>query len=159
MSFSSNSVRLLIEKSTFVCPDIDCYIATLWPRQLGNGMDYYRGRSSMSGYGLGNWFSKLFHSPLPLAKKYTDPVAVDFSSSTLYYWDPPKDFKESISQNLRFSVRCLGERLKSRQNGNGLKRARNTLSFTSHEKRKTSLLTKNKKKPRVKIVQSKKFFS
>ena len=71
-------------KNTFACPDIDYYVATLGPRQLGHGMNYYRGRSSMSGYGLGNWFAKLFHCALPLAKKYTAPVATDFISPTLH---------------------------------------------------------------------------
>ena len=40
-------------KSTFVCRDINCYVATLGPRQFGHGMEYYKGRLSMSGYGLG----------------------------------------------------------------------------------------------------------
>ena len=56
-------------KNTFVCSDIDCYVATLGPQQLDHEMDYYRGRSSMSSYGLGNWFVTLFHSALSLAKK------------------------------------------------------------------------------------------
>jgi hypothetical protein len=69
----------------------------------------------MSGYGIGNWFAKLFHSALPLAKKYFAPVFSDFPSFTLHDWGSGKDFQESVSQNLRSSVLSLGERLKSRQ--------------------------------------------
>ena len=153
-------------KNIFVCPDIDCYVTALQPRQLGHGMDYYKGRSSMSGYGLGSWFAKLFRSAIPLAKKYIAPVAADFASSTLHDWGDGKDFKESVSKNLRSSARSLGERLKSRQSGKGFKRRRNIsslISLYSGQKRKTSsLLSKKskKKKPRRKIVRSKRdFFS
>jgi hypothetical protein len=56
-------------KMALVCPDIDCYVATLGSRQIGNGIDYYKGRSSMSGYGLGSCFAILFRPALPLAQK------------------------------------------------------------------------------------------
>jgi hypothetical protein len=154
-------------KNVFVCPDIDCFVTALQRRQLGHGMDYYKGRSSMSGYGLGSWFAKLFRSAIPLAKKYIAPVAADFASSTLHDWGDGKDFKESVSKNLRSSARSLGERLK--QSGKGFKRRRNIsslISLYSGQKRKTSssssLLSKKskKKKPRRKIVRSKRdFFS
>ena len=94
-------MRWLIEKKTFVCPDIDSYVTILGPQPLGHGMDYYRGRSSMSSYGLSNFFAKLFRSALPLAGKYIELVAKDFASSTLYDWGSRKDFKESLSQNVR----------------------------------------------------------
>jgi hypothetical protein len=71
-------------KNTFDCPDIACYVTTPQPRQLGHGMDYYKGRSSISDYGIGSWFAKLFHSALPLAKKYIAPVAADFASTTIH---------------------------------------------------------------------------
>ena len=100
----------MANRTQFVCPDIDCYVATLGPRQLGHGMDYYRGRSSMSGYG--SWFAKLFRSALPLARKYIAPVAADFASSTLHDWGSGKDIQESVSQNLRSSALSLVERLK-----------------------------------------------
>ena len=58
----------MANKNTFVCPDIDFFAATLRQGKLGHGIDYYRGRSSESGYGLGNWFAKLFCFALPLAK-------------------------------------------------------------------------------------------
>ena len=156
------------KKVVFTCPDIDCYVNTLGPRQQGNGMDYYKGRSSMSGYGLGSWFAKLFRSSLPLARKYLVPAATDFASSTLYDWGSGKDFKKSATENLRSSARTLGEKLK--QNGKGLKRLRNNaslISLYSGRKRKTSLLSKKRKptrdvnrSPRKKIVRSKlDFFS
>ena len=63
---------------------------------MSYGIDYYRGRSSTSGYGLTNWFAKLFGSTLPLAKKYIAPVVADFVSSTLHDWGSWKDFKESV---------------------------------------------------------------
>jgi len=155
-------------KVVFTCPDIDCYVNTLGPRQQGNGMDYYKGRSSMSGYGLGSWFAKLFRSSLPLARKYLVPAATDFAASTLYDWGSGKDFKKSATENLRSSARTLGEKLK--QNGKGLKRLRNNaslISLYSGRKRKTYLLSKKRKptrtvtrRPRKKIVRSKlDFFS
>jgi len=67
-----------------IYPDIDCYDATLGPRQMGHGVAYYKDRSSMSGYGLGSWFAKLFRSALPLAKKYIVPVATDLAFFTLH---------------------------------------------------------------------------
>ena len=141
-------------KVVFTCPDIDCYVNTLGPRQQGNGMDYYKGRSSMSGYGLGSWFAKLFRSALPLARKYLVPAATDFASSTLYDWGSGKDFKKSASENLRSNARTLGERLK--QNGKGLKRSRNTaslISLHSGRKRKTSsLLSKKRRKKPTRAV-------
>jgi hypothetical protein len=119
-------------------------------------MDYYKGRSSMSGYGLGSWFAKLFRSAIPLAKKYIAPVAADFASSTLHDWGDGTDLKKSVSQNLRSSARSLGEQLKSRQSGKGLKRIRKTsslISLNSARKLKAS-------KKKVKIVRSKRdFFS
>ena len=36
-------------KNTCVCPDIDCYVTALRPRQLGQGMVFCKGHSSMSG--------------------------------------------------------------------------------------------------------------
>jgi hypothetical protein len=36
-------------KITFVCPDIDSYVAIFGPGQLGDGLNYYTGRFSMSG--------------------------------------------------------------------------------------------------------------
>ena len=45
----------------------------------------------MSGYGLGNWFAKLFCSASPLAKKKCIvPVAIDFASPTLNEWGSGK---------------------------------------------------------------------
>ena len=87
-------------KVVFICPDIDCYVNTLGPRQLGNGMDYYKGRSSMSGYGLGSWFAILFRSALPLARKYIVPAAKDFASSTLYDWSSGNNFKKVLRKIL-----------------------------------------------------------
>ena len=107
----------MANRTQFVCPDIDCYVATLGPRQLGHGMNYYRGRSSMSGYGLSSWFAKIFRSALPLARKYIAPVAADFASSTLHDWGSGKDIQESVLQNLRSSAQSLGERLKQRVKG------------------------------------------
>jgi len=86
---------LAYRKNTFVCPEIDFYAATLGPRQLGHGMDYYRSRSSMPGYGLGSWFAKFFRFVLPLSKKkYVASIALDFASSILQNWGSGKDFKE-----------------------------------------------------------------
>jgi hypothetical protein len=127
----------------------------------------------MPGYGLGGWFAKLFRSALPLSRKYIVPAATDFASSILYDWSSGKDFKKSASENLRSSARTLGERLK--QNGKGLKRSRNNaslISLYSGQKRKTSPLSKKRRKkptrtvnrrrrsPRKRIVRSKlDFFS
>ena len=55
-------------KTASVCPYIDCYVATLGLRQMGHGMDYSKGRSSISGYGIGSCLAKLFCSGLALAK-------------------------------------------------------------------------------------------
>ena len=63
---------------------------------LCRGMDYYKSRSSLSGYFLGNWFANLFHSILPLAKKYVVSVAADFPSSTVYVRNLGTDLKESV---------------------------------------------------------------
>ena len=59
----------------FVCPDINYYAAALSPHQIGHGLDYYKGHTTMSGYGLGSWFSRLLRSALPLARKYIVPAA------------------------------------------------------------------------------------
>ena len=67
----------------FARPDIHCDVATLGPRQLSHKMYFYKDRSSISDYALGNWFTKLFHSALPLAKKYILPTAADLLSSTI----------------------------------------------------------------------------
>ena len=99
-------------KVSFVCHDIDCYVATVGPRQIGDGMYYYKGHSSMSGCSLGSWFAKLFRSALPLAKKDNVLAVNDFTSSTLYDLDFSKDFSKSVSENLRSGTRSLSERLK-----------------------------------------------
>ena len=57
------------KKNTFVCSDIDFYVTNLRPQQLGNGMEYYKGRSLVSDYGLGSWFSYLFCTAQSLDKK------------------------------------------------------------------------------------------
>ena len=96
-----------------VCPDIYCYVTTLRPQHLGHGIDYYKGRSLMSCYGLGNCFAKLFRSALPLAKNYIAPVAVDIPSSALHYRSSGKDSKESISQYIRsISGKCIANQRK-----------------------------------------------
>jgi hypothetical protein len=153
----------------FVCPDINCYAAALSPHQIGHGLDYYKGRTTMSGYGLGSWFARLFRSALPLAKKYIVPAATNFAGSTLQDWSSGKNFKDSLKENLRSSARAVGEQLKSQQNGKGLKRMRGSHSLISlhpGEKRKpsstTTILKRKsiKKKKKKKIVRSKQdFFS
>ena len=152
----------------FVCPDIDCYVGALSPRQIGNGLDYYKGRTTMSGYGLGSWFARLFRSALPLARKYLVPAASNFAASTLQDWGSGKNFKESVKENIRSSARAVGEQLKSQQNGKGLKRMRarhSLISLYPGGKRRTSTRTWRNKTTRKtdkkkKIVRSKKdFFS
>ena len=156
----------------FVCPDIDCYVGALSPRQIGNGLDYYKGRTTMSGYGLGSWFARLFRFALPLARKYLVPAASNFAASTLQDWGSGKNFKESVKENIRSSARAVGEQLESRQNGEGLKRMRaphSLIGLHPSGKRRTSARTlrnktrktnKQKKKKKKKIVRSKKdFFS
>ena len=156
-----------------VFPDIDCSIGALSPRQIGNGLDYYKGRTTMYGYGLGSWFARLFRSALPLARKYLVPAASNFAASTLQDWGSGKNFKESVKENIRSSARAVGEQLKSRQNGEGLKRMRSRHSLISlhpGRKQRTSTRTlrnkttksnkQQKKKKKKKIVRSKKdFFS
>ena len=69
LSFSNHLItKLVIEKNTFICPDIDCYFVTFRPQWRGHGMNYCMGHSSIFGYDLGNRFAKLFHFPLPLAR-------------------------------------------------------------------------------------------
>ena len=97
----------------------------------------------------------------PLLKNIVLRFTTDFSSSALHDWGSGNNFEESVSQNLRCSARSLCERLKSHQSGKGLKRARHTsslISLNSGRKRETSLLLKKKKKPKIKIVRSKKDF-
>jgi hypothetical protein len=80
-----------------------------------------------------------------------------FASSTLYNWGSGKDFKDSVSQNLRSSARSLGELIKSGQRGKRLKRVRHAtslVSLNSGQKHKLSLLSKKKNK--VKTLRSKK---
>jgi hypothetical protein len=79
----------------FICPDIDCYVGALSPRQIGHGLDYYKGRTTMSGYALGSWFARLFFSTLPLAGKYHVPAASNFSASKIQDWGSGKNFNES----------------------------------------------------------------
>ena len=50
----------------------------------------------MSGYGPSNWFVKLFCSALPLAKKYIEPVAMDFAFFSLRDLGSGKDSKEIV---------------------------------------------------------------
>ena len=103
-----------IRKSIFICPDFDCYAATLRPRQSGRGMDYYRSCSSGSGTVLAIGLLS-FHSALSLAKKHIAPIVAYFPSSTLHRWGSGKGFIESVPKNLESSARSLGERLKSLQ--------------------------------------------
>ena len=81
--------------------------------ELGREVDYYWDRSSMSGYGFGNWFTKIFSSALYTAKKYIEPVAADFELFTLHNWGSGKDSGESFPQNIRSGKRFLGEQRKS----------------------------------------------
>ena len=63
--------------------------------------------------------------------------------------------KKSASENLRPSAQTLGERLK--QNGKGLKRSRNDaslISLYSGQKRKTSPLSKKRRKKPTRTVNS-----
>ena len=103
----------------------------------------------MSGYVFGNWFARLFCSASPLAKKkHIARVAGDVASSILHDWGSEKDFKESVSQNLRSGTRSLGEPVKLRQSKKGLKRARNTtllISLNLARKCKTSCQRRNQK--------------
>jgi hypothetical protein len=103
----------------------------------------------MSGYGHGSWFAKLFCSALPLAKSYIAQAATDFASSTLYDWGSGKDLKKSASDNLRSTARTLGEQLKSRINGKGLKRStvhHSSASTQGRSERHKSCQKKGKKR-------------
>jgi hypothetical protein len=129
----------MVNRTHFVCPDIDCYVATLERRLLGHGIDYYKGLSSMSGYGFGSWFSMLFHSVLPLARKYISPVAADFASSTLHDWGSGKNIQESVSQNIRPRTWSVGKKFKQREKGLKMRRKTPSLvSLKSARKRKAS---------------------
>jgi hypothetical protein len=88
------------------------------------------------------------------------------------FWQIRKNFKEGVKENIRSSARAVGEQLKSRQNGEGLKRMRSRHSLISlHPGRKqrtstrtlrnkTTKTNKQQKKKKKKIVRSKKdFFS
>jgi hypothetical protein len=81
---------------SFVCFDIDCYVSAQSPRHIGHGLDYYKGRTTMPGYGLGSWFARLFRSSLPLARKYIVPSASNFAASTPQDWGLGKNFNESL---------------------------------------------------------------
>ena len=98
-------IRRVVEREfLFVCPDIHCYVATLRPRQSSHGMDYYKGCSAVPSYRLGSWFAMLYRCALPLIKKYNLLTPADFASPTLLGLGSGKDFKGSVSENLR-SVR------------------------------------------------------
>ena len=77
----------------FVCPDIDRYVTTLRSR-------LFLRLFFNVGLSLDCLFAKLFRTALPLATKYIASVAL----STLNDWGACKDFKENVSQNLRFSA-------------------------------------------------------
>ena len=110
MSFSTHLITRWLMDKTFVCPDIDCYVVSLRPLKLGNGMTNYRGPSSMSRYGHSNWFANfLFFFALPLARKYILPAAVNFASSQLHACGSGKVFKKKYFQ--KFQVRCAIPRL------------------------------------------------
>ena len=83
-------------KNTFVCPYINFYVATLRPRQLSHGMDYYsvvrQCPAMVSAIGLLSFFALYY----PLLKNIAS-AAADFASLTLHEWGSGKDFKKSVS--------------------------------------------------------------